>query len=164
MADLLVKLYDLDLTAPESALRGQGIYVKKACIVDKPLILDFVSRNFGGTENHWISECEYALFNNPTSCYIAVNNREIIGFACYDATAKGFFGPTGVRRDQRGKGIGKALLLKSLASMKEYGYAYAVIGWIAEDARDFYINQTGAVEIPDSPPEKSIYRNMAMFE
>jgi GNAT superfamily N-acetyltransferase len=160
MADLLVKLYDFDIPDSDTGLTEQGIYIKKACIVDKPVIMRFISEYFP----NWISECEYALFNSPISIYIAVKDRELIGFACYDAGVRGFFGPTGVRPDFRRKGVGNALLQKSLCSMKEYGYAYAVIGWIAEDARSFYIRYAKAVEIPDSPPEKSIYRNMIAYE
>ena len=41
---------------------------------------------------------------------------------------RGFFGPTGVDPAYRGKGIGKALLLKCLEAMRNEGYGYAVIG------------------------------------
>ena len=43
-----------------------------------------------------------------------------------------------VLESERKKGIGKALLLKSLESMQELGYAYAIIGWPAKSAVDFY--------------------------
>ena len=162
MADLLVKLYDnLDFNTYDEIMSSQDVAIKKACITDKNLILDFVEKNFRN-ESIWRSECEYALFNNPISCHIAVKNKKIIGFACYDATTRGFFGPTGVTETERGKGIGTALLLKSLASMKEMGYAYAIIGWTS-NAINFYIKQVNAVEIPDSPPQKSIYKNMTAF-
>ena len=56
------------------------------------------------------------------------DQKEIVGFACYDATCMNFFGPTGVKESERGKGVGKALLLAALHAMKEQGYAYAIIG------------------------------------
>ena len=34
-----------------------------------------------------------------------------------------------VLESERRKGIGKVLLLKSLESMQEMGYAFAIIGW-----------------------------------
>ncbi|GHU73899.1 hypothetical protein FACS189450_14330 [Spirochaetia bacterium] len=164
MSDMLVKLYALDEKDDYTeALLSKGIIIKKAFISDRDKVLDFIRIGLPG-HGGWIHECEYALFNNPPSCYIAVKNKEVIGFACYDATAKGFFGPTGVREDQRKQGIGKALLIKSLLSMKESGYAYAIIGWTAETAIKFYQETVNAVIIDDSLPQKSIYRNMLAVE
>jgi len=150
--DLLVKLYQNTLAAPEIP----GVAVKKACPPDKGHILQFVRDNFG---DGWASECDYALHNDPISCYIAVENKKLIGFACYDATAKGFFGPTGVLESEWGRGVGTALLVNSLLSMKEAGYGYAVIGW-ADKAAPFYQKQVGATVIEGSAPENSVYRNL----
>lgn len=41
-----------------------------------------------------------------------------------------FFGPTKVLESYQGKGIGKALLLRSLHALKDEGYIYAIIGGI----------------------------------
>lgn len=157
MPDMLVKLYAIDYNLNNSFL-SDGITIKKACIVDKSIILKFVRTNFPD-EPVWEHECEYSLFNNPITCYIAVKNKEIIGFSCYDATAKGFFGPMGVKESFRNKGVGRELLVRALYSMKESGYAYAVIGWPATKAIEFYKKNVYAVEIEDSPPNKSIYKN-----
>jgi GNAT superfamily N-acetyltransferase len=70
----------------------------------------------------------------------------------------------GVKEDYRKKGVGRELLLKSLYSMKESGYAYAIIGWTASDAINFYTNNVNAVLIEDSPPNKSIYKNSIFQE
>lgn len=163
MADLLVKLYDMEFRDYGERMAREGIVVKRAFISDKPRILDFIRQAFPQSQG-WVYECEYALSLNPGACYIAVHQKRVVGFACYDASAKGFFGPTGVDEAFRGKGIGAQLLMKCLWSMREQGYAYAVIGWSAESAVEFYKRQTGAIEIPDSPPEKSIYRNMVDIE
>jgi N-acetylglutamate synthase-like GNAT family acetyltransferase len=160
LADLIIKLYDLNLSVNYENLKKQNILIKRASILDKKTILNFVSENFN---EGWVNECEYALFNNPISCYIAVKNKEIIGFACYDVAAKGFFGPIGVKDECRGEGVGKALLLKSLTSMKEVGYAYAIAGWTS-NAIDFYKKNANAILIEDSPPNKSVYRNMISQE
>jgi GNAT superfamily N-acetyltransferase len=159
MADLLVKLYGLEDSVDCTDLEKAGIVIKKAFITDKGAILDFVKGNFPDAPG-WVSECEYALLNNPVSCFIAVKGRELAGFACYDAAARGFFGPLGVKKAYRKSGIGRYLLKRTLLSMKEAGYAYAVIGWAAEDAAEFYRKTVNASVIEDSPPEKSIYRNM----
>ena len=52
---------------------------------------------------------------------------------------------------ERGQKIGEALLKKCLFSMKEEGYAYAIIGW-AEDAIGFYEKCVGATVIENSMP------------
>lgn len=162
MADMLVKLYAIDFEF-DKRLSSDGIAVKRACIIDKSLILDFVRTHFPD-ESAWVHECEYSLFNNPITCCIAVKNKEIIGFSCYDATAKGFFGPMGVKESSRVKGVGRELLLRALYSMKESGYAYAIIGWPAHKAIGFYQKVVHAIEIEDSPPNKSIYQNAVSHE
>ncbi len=98
-----------------------------------------------------------ALFQRK--CYIATRNGKVVGFACYDASAKGFFGPTGIASTERGKGVGSALLVHTLYEMKSDGYAYAVIGWVS-DAEQFYRKTVGAEFIPDGTPENSVYSNL----
>jgi ribosomal protein S18 acetylase RimI-like enzyme len=159
MADLLVKLYELEDSVDYTELKKQNIVIKKAFIGDKSAILDFVKDNFPEAPV-WVNECEYALFNNPVSCLIAVKEKNLAGFACYDAAARGFFGPLGVKKEYRKSGIGKYLLKQTLLSMREIGYAYAVIGWAAENALGFYRKTVNALVIEDSPPEKSVYKNM----
>jgi len=149
MSDMLVKLYELDFENEiNKNLEVNGIQIKHAMIMDRQEILKFVEENFF---LEWKNECEYALFNNPTTCYIAVKDKRLVGFACFEATAKNFFGPTGVLKTERGNGIGKALLFKCLNSMKEMGYAYAIIGW-AEEAKVFYEKTVGATTIENSFP------------
>ena len=97
-----------------------------------------------------------AFANHPPSCLVAVEGQDILGFACYDATARGLFGPTGVTEASRGRGIGAALLMASLHAMREQGYAYAVIG--AAGPIDFYRRQVGGMVIPDSWP--GLYRGL----
>jgi len=162
MPDMLVKLYDMEFVS-NTKLPADGISVKKACIVDKKKILDFIKANFGA-DTPWAYECEYALFNSPVSCYIAVRNKEIIGFACYDATAKGFFGPMGVSEKFRSMGVGLELLIRSLVSMKEFGYAYAIIGATSGRALEFYARHVGATVIEGSVLNKSIYKNLISQE
>ena len=43
--------------------------------------------------------------------------------------------------------------------MKEYGYAYAVIGWVS-DAEQSYRKTVGAEYIKGGSPENSIYSNL----
>ena len=78
-----------------------------------------------------------------------------MGYACYNATAKDFFGPTRVLDGEQGKGIGAALLLRSLEALREEGYGYAIIGSVGPV--DFYKKVCGAIMIEDSTP--GIYKD-----
>ena len=80
----------------------------------------------------------------------------MLGFGCYDTTAKGFFGPTGVDEAARGKGIGAALLLVCLHALYADGYAYGIIG--GAGPVEFYEKIVGAMVIPGSDP--GVYRGM----
>ena len=82
--------------------------------------------------------------------FIALRNDAVVGFAAYEATSRGYFGPTGVLESERGKGIGKELLVRSMIGLRELGYAYAIIG--AAGPTDFYEKTLGAIPIPGSTP------------
>ncbi len=163
MPDMLVKLYKLPEVGPILARLGEsGIEVRRAFPAEKPAITDWVRHQFGP---NWAAECEVALGNRPVSCFIAVEKRPrqtpsvspydlpaevLLGFACYDATRKGMFGPQGVGEAYRGRGIGRALLLACLHAMAMEGYAYAVIGWAGPI--EFYTKTVGATVIAGSEP------------
>lgn len=156
MADMLVKLFDLqgDEIDRKSLLKD-NIEIVRAMPSDKQRIVRWVKDIFGES---WASECDVAFSNKPVSCFVAIQNKKsIIGFACYEATCKDFFGPTGVLEGYRGRGIGTVLLFQSLQSMKDTGYAYAIIGGAAESAVDFYKKTVNAYVIEGSSP--GIYKN-----
>lgn len=154
MPDMLVKLYDLPKPDEDQApWKRAGIVIKRAMTPDKFLVLDFVRQNFAEA---WASECDAAFANKPVSCFVAVREGKVVGFACYEATWKDYFGPTGVAKECRGMGLGTALLLRALGGLWDMGYAYGIIGG-AVSAIPFYEKTVGAVVIPDSVP--SIYRD-----
>lgn len=145
MCDMLVKLYNLEPDpALFSALADKGIHIVRALSMDMRQILSFAAEHFP----QYRDECAFALYHR--TCYAAVRHGQVIGFACYEATRPDYFGPMGVRDDQRGQGVGRALLLKALESMRELGYAYAIVGWAGP--KEFYRRAVGAAEIPDSIP------------
>ncbi len=154
MPDMLVKLYELPRWDNlRHALAERQITIRRALPPEKHVVLSWVRQEFG---EGWASETDVSFSNHPVSCFIATDEREIIGFACYDATCKDFFGPTGVTESRRGNGIGKALLLACLDAMAAEGYGYAIIG----DAgpQEFYAKAVGATAIEGSSP--GIYRGM----
>ena len=148
MIDMLVRLYDL----PESGeiyrkVEEQGIVLRRARAFEKHTVEEFARTHFSPK---WVSEVGVALSRQPIACFIATKDKTVLGFACYDTTARGFFGPTGVSEAARGTGIGKALLFKSLEALRELGYAYAFIGGVGP--REFYAKACGAIEVPGSDP------------
>ena len=93
---------------------------------------------------------ETAFAQVPVTCFIAVHVDAMLGFACYDVTCRNFFGPEGVSKDERGRGIGRALLLAALHAQRAQGYAYSIIGGVGP--AEFYAKTAGAVPIADSTP------------
>lgn len=148
MPDLLVPLYKLPPVAePVATLRESGIAIRRAHPFDLSRTRRFVAREFTET---WADEAEAAFARQPITCYLAIYDKRIIGFSCADATAKGFFGPTGVDPAFRGKGIGNALLLVALHGLRESGYGYGIIG--AAGPVEFYVKAVNAIPIPNSWP------------
>jgi GNAT superfamily N-acetyltransferase len=148
VADLLVKLYELP---PERIVAG--IDIRRALAPEKHAVVAWVDATFG---TRWASEADVAFFGHPIRCHIATGDGELRAFACWDATARGFFGPEGVAEPSRGTGVGGALLLQCLHAMRAQGYAYAVIGGVGPKA--FYEKIVPVMEIPGSSP--GIYREM----
>jgi GNAT superfamily N-acetyltransferase len=148
MIDMLVRLYDLpDSAALYEIVADSGVTLRRARAFEKHTVAAFVKEHFSAK---WVSEVEVAMSRQPIACYIATRDQEIIGFACYDTTQRGFFGPTGVSEKARGLGLGKALLMKALEALREIGFAYAIIGGVGP--KEFYAKNCGAIEIPGSDP------------
>ena len=148
MSDLLVRLYDLPPLAPVvEELDRQGIAIRRALATERPQVTQLARAH--GSEG-WAAECDAAFARMPLACFIAVDGDTLIGFACYEATCRDFFGPELVHPDARGRGVGKALLLAALHAMRAEGYAYAIIGWAS--SVDFYRKAVGATVIEGSTP------------
>ena len=152
MPDMLVNLLNLPDSAPiVTSLKGKGIQIVRPLPPDKHRVLNWVRENSYASA---ASECDVCFSHTPPSCYIALCGSDILGYACYNATAPDFFGPTMVLSAYQGQGIGKALLLKSLEALREQGYVYAIIGGVGP--AEYYQKCVGAVMIADSTP--GVYR------
>ncbi|MGQ9888316.1 MAG: GNAT family N-acetyltransferase [Aggregatilineales bacterium] len=148
MPDMLVKLYTLpDLEPVIARQRAAGVEIRRALPPEKHVVVEWVRREFGDT---WASETDVSFARQPVGCFIAVQGQQMLGFACYEATCKDYFGPTGVSEAARGRGIGAALLLAALHALRAEGYAYAIIG--AVGPAEFYSKVVGATLIADSTP------------
>lgn len=158
MTDMLVPLYGEWGPNPEAQLICEGIKFKRALAIDKRPILAFIEQHFMDICSGWLDECQAALYRHPSSCLIATEGGKVIGFCCYDGTAKGMVGPVGVDPSYRKRGIATALLHQSFEAMKMDGYAYAVIGWVSSEA--FYEKTCKATAIANSFP--GVYQRMVM--
>jgi len=147
MPDMLVKLYELPPLEPAlDTVARHGCVIRRALNLDKPPTLAWIRASFPS----WAAEVEAAFARLPVTCFIAQREQAIVGFACYDATCPNFFGPAAVAEDQRGRGIGRALLLAALHAQKAQGYAYSIIGGVGPAA--YYAKAVGAVVIEGSSP------------
>jgi predicted N-acetyltransferase YhbS len=144
--DMLVRLYDLP--SPDEYYRraeAAGVTVRRVEPWDRLRLRAFIEKEFGPW---WSVETDLAYAHQPISAFVATRERVVVGFAAYECTRRGYFGPTGVKEDLRGSGIGAALLFRCLESMREMGYAYAVIGGVGPAT--FYEKVCGAFFIPGS--------------
>ena len=81
--DLLVDLYQQDFVKESLDFK-----VKRVISTDSDSVIDFIQQRFSPI---WVSEVKSGLFRSNPTCFIAVDEKQIVGFACYDATSKGFF-------------------------------------------------------------------------
>lgn len=144
MPDLLVNLLKLP---PLENTPAEEFLIRRAQPFELTPVRTFVTTNFSQS---WADEISVGFARQPISVFIATIERELVGFAAYECTRRGYFGPTGVVQAAQGKGIGKALLFASLWALREMGYVYAIIG--AAGPVRFYQKTVGAIIIPDSEP------------
>lgn len=147
MHDMLVRLYALPPLAPAlAACARDGVTVRRALAPEKPAVLAFVREQFASS----LAEAEAAFAHTPVRCFVAARDGAVLGFACHDVTCRNYFGPEGVAATERGRGIGRTLLLATLHAQHAAGYAYAIIGGVGPAA--FYRKTVAAVDIADSTP------------
>jgi predicted N-acetyltransferase YhbS len=145
---MLVNLLRLPPVEPALAeLREAGLVVRRARPWESSQVREFVAREFAQA---WADEVAVGLVRQPVTVFVALRGGRLVGFAAYECTRKDFFGPTGVVEAERGRGLGRALLLAALRGLRELGYAYAVVGGVGP--AEFYERTVGARLIPESSP------------
>ncbi len=148
MSDMLVNLLKLPPLADvltESS--GAGVSVRRARVWEMSAARVFVEEHFSAS---WADEISVGYARQPVSVFLATREGRIVGFAAYECTARAFFGPTGVRESERGRGVGRALLIACLWGLRDLGYVYGIIGGVGPV--EFYERAVGATLIPDSAP------------
>jgi GNAT superfamily N-acetyltransferase len=128
-----------NLEAPLADLPSSD--ARRAGIEERDRVLAFIEQHFGRI---WRFEAARAFEADPPTLFVVEENGQLAGFAAHDANNRGlgFFGPTGVDPTLRGRGLGRRLLLASLADLALLGFSTAVIPWT--DALEFYAKSCGA--------------------
>ncbi len=154
MSDMLVRLYDLPKFEDRlEALAEEGVLVRRAQPWELSPLRRFIEDHFS---EGWADEASAGFANMPISVFLAQDGTRIVGFAAFECTTRGFFGPMGVDEPWRKRGIGAVLTLACLRAMREIGYAYAIIG--GAGPKEFYAKCCGATLIEDSEPGVYAYR------
>jgi mycothiol synthase len=99
-------------------------------------VLRFIGHDFGPI---WRFEAE-----RGAAVFYVEDGGEIVGFSTHEANNRGLgtFGPTGVRISARGRGVGRMLVMASLAHLRQLGYHRAIIPWT--EATEYYRKTCGA--------------------
>ena len=132
---------EVDLAAPVAAGSAPvAVEIRRATPADETRLRALLDTEWPS----WAAEAGAALANSPPTLFIAKREGRVVGFAAWDANNRGtgWFGPRGVAPDERGRGIGRALLLSCLDDMRRQGHDAAVIAWADNEA--FYARCAGA--------------------
>lgn len=154
MPDMLVNLLKLPPLQPLlDEMKAASVNIRRAQPFELTPVRQFIEQSFSVA---WADEVTVGFANKPVTVYLATRDGRVIGFAGYECTRKTFFGPTGVAESERGRRVGKALLIAALWGLRELGYVYGIIGHAGPI--EFYQVAVGAVVIPDS--DRGIYTDL----
>ncbi len=94
----------------------------------------------------WPKEILLSFMNTPITTFIAKNrgSGKIEGWASHSIHFLGSFGPTGVSKKVRKKGLGSLLLKWSLWDLKRLGAKQIRILWVELDTVKYYLKSVGA--------------------
>jgi GNAT superfamily N-acetyltransferase len=137
---MLVRLHRLPPgEAAAARALDAGVVLRRAESRDAVVYEQLVDNEFAAS---WHGAMDAALTKPDPTALVAIAADNLIGFALWDLAYRGYFGPTGVAAVWRGRGVGAALLLRTLEIMRDDGYAYAVIGKVGP--AEFYEHVCGA--------------------
>lgn len=133
------------LPVPPEAVRGQelsraGVVVRELSRRDEAPLRAWLERTWGP---NWTYEGLLALRRRVPTGVVAEQNGRIVGFAVFDSTRPGWFGPMGVEPGLQGGGVGVELCVRAFEAMARKGYTEAQIAWAGP--RCFYARKLGAV-------------------
>ncbi len=143
--NLCISLEDLELNQPSS--QKKRFLISRAEKKDQN---ELTSLKFMPKEDQlgfWSEEIALTFKKKPITTFIAkdLDKNKIIGWASHSVQFPGSFGPTGVKKSERGKGIGTLLLKWCLWDLKtNYRISRVIINWVEIDKIYFYSKSIGA--------------------
>jgi hypothetical protein len=121
------------------------INIRRATEQDKAVLLNLSFMPWRYRKSSWPAENILSFKNDPVSTFVALDkNDKILGWATHSVGFPGTFGPTGVEKKSRGKGIGGLLLKWCLWDIKQKGIDQCVIRWVGDNTAYFYLKSVGA--------------------
>ncbi len=142
--NLTVNLEDLSLIPK---LENGGYHFERVKQEDFQKLFKFVEEFL--PERTWAKEVELSYKLNPPTTFIAKDKQnKIIGWATHSQLFPGSFGPTGVLKNLRGKGIGAELLKWCLWDMQQNHIKKATIMWVVGDTIKYYSKVIDAYIFP----------------
>lgn len=105
---------------------GEYKYIRMLSNQDGEKLIRFIQEEFG---SRWTDSIQQSIAQQKSSICVALDQdgEEVVGFAAFDIQKPGFFGPMGVVKNRRSKGIGESLLHFCLKEMSKMGYKEIII-------------------------------------
>jgi ribosomal protein S18 acetylase RimI-like enzyme len=122
------------------------VEISRATLEDKEELISLKFMPWKYRMIFWADEIKSSFQNRPITTFVAKEKEEnkIIGWATHSVSFPGSFGPTGVSKKYRKKGIGKLLLKWCVWDLKQSKVNPMIIRWIDKKTLSFYSKSIGA--------------------
>jgi ribosomal protein S18 acetylase RimI-like enzyme len=127
-----------EIVAKQEALQAEGIVVRPLQAADVPALLPFIVQHFGWD---WFRHAQEVLTEllgrgaDDICFFVALQGEQIVGY-CQQRRER--FGPFGVAKQMRGKGVGRILLFRCLASALARNFHCAWFLWTSDENARLY--------------------------
>ncbi len=136
-------LYHMPGKMAEPPVKVGDVSISRAGPGDRDDTVAYVRREHPGV---WPQEVGLSFKRGePVTTFVARNGQgTVVGFASHSIQFPGSFGPTGVLKSLRGKGVGSALLKWCAHDLKQRGMDRMIIMWVEGTTMKFYSKSIGA--------------------
>lgn len=136
-------IYPLSLFSGTPKKNKNGYTFERVQEKDFDALYQFVEAQF--RLGVWPEETTLSYLNTPPTSFVAKDEKgTIVGWASHSIDFPGTFGPTGVLKTLRGKGVGGELLKWCMWDLKEQKIPECIIRWVVGDTVKFYSKTLGA--------------------